>query len=198
MARLKIWNETTDTWEYVGTQESAGDISALTFTPAVLTDWDSDADPGNADDALDQLAERVDDLEADSHSTHTFVVHAQIIFTIEGANLATDDEGVKPLKIYIPYVGAGATLEEVFIVLGTSPVTDHVQIGLLNNGATIFTGTTYMEIPDGSTSVSRTTNFVDGGALTKDDYLQIELVAGDDAAADLVVHVRYKWTLTGV
>jgi hypothetical protein len=40
------------------------DAANITFTPAVLTDWDSDADPGDMDDAIDQLAERVDDLEA--------------------------------------------------------------------------------------------------------------------------------------
>lgn len=40
------------------------DASAVSYTPAVLTDWDGDADPGDTDDALDQLAERVDDLEA--------------------------------------------------------------------------------------------------------------------------------------
>lgn len=39
------------------------DASAVSYTPAVLTDWDGDADPGDTDDALDQLAERVDDLE---------------------------------------------------------------------------------------------------------------------------------------
>lgn len=42
---------------------SAPDAANVTYTPAVATDWDSDADPGNTDDALDQLAERVDDLE---------------------------------------------------------------------------------------------------------------------------------------
>lgn len=41
------------------------DASVITFTPAVATDWDGDADPGNVDDALDQLAERVTDIEAD-------------------------------------------------------------------------------------------------------------------------------------
>jgi hypothetical protein len=39
------------------------DAADLTYTPAVNTDWDGDTDPGNVDDALDQLAERVDDLE---------------------------------------------------------------------------------------------------------------------------------------
>lgn len=40
-----------------------GDAADITYTPAVLADWDSDADPGNVDDGLDQLAERVTDLE---------------------------------------------------------------------------------------------------------------------------------------
>jgi hypothetical protein len=40
------------------------DASEITFTPAVATDWDGDADPGDLDDALNQLAERTDDLEA--------------------------------------------------------------------------------------------------------------------------------------
>jgi hypothetical protein len=38
----------------------AGDI---TYTPAVAADWDGSADPGDSDDAFDQLAERVKDLE---------------------------------------------------------------------------------------------------------------------------------------
>lgn len=41
----------------------AGDAADLTYTPAVDADWDGDADPGNADDAFDQLAERVTDVE---------------------------------------------------------------------------------------------------------------------------------------
>ena len=41
----------------------SSDASGTTYTPGVLTDWDGDADPGNVDGALDQLAERVDDNE---------------------------------------------------------------------------------------------------------------------------------------
>lgn len=40
-----------------------GAISAGPYTPAVLTDWNGSADPGNVDNALDQLAERVTDIE---------------------------------------------------------------------------------------------------------------------------------------
>jgi hypothetical protein len=39
------------------------DAANITYTPAVLTDWDSDTDPGNTNSALNQLAERVDDNE---------------------------------------------------------------------------------------------------------------------------------------
>lgn len=58
----------------VGTVSDAAD---LTYTPVALADWDGAADPGNADDAFDQLAERVTDLEAGGggggDSTHTAV-----------------------------------------------------------------------------------------------------------------------------
>lgn len=43
---------------------SSGDAADVTYTPAVLTDWNSDADPGDVDNALDQLAARIDDAEA--------------------------------------------------------------------------------------------------------------------------------------
>ena len=47
------------------------DAATVTYTPTTSTDWDGDADPGNLDDALDQLAERVDDLEAGGGSGAT-------------------------------------------------------------------------------------------------------------------------------
>lgn len=34
------------------------DASAITYTPAVVTDWDGDIDPGDVNEALDQLAAR--------------------------------------------------------------------------------------------------------------------------------------------
>jgi hypothetical protein len=39
------------------------DAAVVTYTPAVLADWDSAADPGDVDNALDQLAERITDAE---------------------------------------------------------------------------------------------------------------------------------------
>jgi hypothetical protein len=42
---------------------SSIDASAVTYTPTTLGNWDSSSDPGNADDALDELAARVVALE---------------------------------------------------------------------------------------------------------------------------------------
>jgi hypothetical protein len=41
----------------------AVDADDVTYTPTTLADWDGGADPGDAEQALDQLAERVTDLE---------------------------------------------------------------------------------------------------------------------------------------
>lgn len=45
--------------DHTGTMDAAD----ITFTPATAADWNSDTDPGDLDDALNQLAERVDDSE---------------------------------------------------------------------------------------------------------------------------------------
>jgi hypothetical protein len=47
------------------------DASVITYTPAVNADWDGSADPGDVDNALDQLAERTADLEAGGGGGHT-------------------------------------------------------------------------------------------------------------------------------
>jgi hypothetical protein len=44
----------------------SGDAADITYTPNENTDWDGDVDPGDVNDALDQLAERIDDIEGGS------------------------------------------------------------------------------------------------------------------------------------
>lgn len=63
----------------------------ITYTPAVNTDWDGDIDPGNVDDALDQLAERVDDNEGSIalKANDTDVVHDTGDETIAGVKTFT-------------------------------------------------------------------------------------------------------------
>jgi hypothetical protein len=41
----------------------ATNAANIPYSPAVAADWDGNADPGDTDDALNQLAERVDDNE---------------------------------------------------------------------------------------------------------------------------------------
>ena len=65
MAVLKIFDGTN----FILVPTGALDAALVRYTPAVLTDWDGDADPGETDDALDQLAERTDDLEGGSAVT---------------------------------------------------------------------------------------------------------------------------------
>jgi hypothetical protein len=48
--------------------QPAGSVDAddVTYTPTTLADWDGSADPGDVEQALDQLAERVTDVEGAS------------------------------------------------------------------------------------------------------------------------------------
>jgi hypothetical protein len=62
------------------------DASEVPYTPAVLTDWDGDVDPGNVDGALDQLAERVDDNEISiSNNASSISTNATDISNLETA-----------------------------------------------------------------------------------------------------------------
>ena len=124
------------------------------------------------------------------------VIHSQIIFTIEGVYLTSGDQGLKPLRFRMPYVGAGATIEEVFIQLDTAPSAANLRVDIHKNGTSIFSATNYVEITVGSIYASKTTDLASGGACAKDNYFQIELVQGDSTAANLSVHLRFKWTLT--
>jgi hypothetical protein len=52
------------TWEDISDAGAgAVDSDDVTYTPTTLADWDSAADPGDVEQALDQLAERIADVE---------------------------------------------------------------------------------------------------------------------------------------
>ena len=51
-----------------------GNASTLAYTPSTLADWDSSLDPGNTNDALDQLADRLTDVEASTTDPDASVV----------------------------------------------------------------------------------------------------------------------------
>ena len=54
---------------HVNDTTQAHDASAVGYTPAVVANWDSSTDPGETDDALDQLASRMVAVEADNDSS---------------------------------------------------------------------------------------------------------------------------------
>lgn len=63
------------------------DASTVTYTPTTATDWDGDADPGDVDAALDQLAERVDDLEGAGSASALLDQLYDAIVTNDGATI---------------------------------------------------------------------------------------------------------------
>lgn len=133
---------------------------------------------------------------AAGNHTHDLVkiFHSQAILSIEGVVAVA---GTKPLRVYIPYVGTGATIEEVFVSVATAPVGAGLQIDVNKNGSSIFNVTQYVEIGVGAYTATKSTDFATT-SLAKDDYLTIEVVLQNATASDLTVHVRYKWELTGV
>jgi hypothetical protein len=121
-------------------------------------------------------------------------IHQQAVFSVEGANLAAADVGIKPLRIYVHEVGFAGQFEEIFCAVGTAPGATDLHINVLKNGSTIFNSPEYLTLPVGSGYAVRA-DFVDD-QVAKDDYLQFQLVQGDAAAANLTVHVRFKWEAT--
>jgi hypothetical protein len=59
--KLYVYNGTG--WDALAVVGAAIDASIVTYSPSTPADWDGGVDPGNQDDANDQLAERVKDLE---------------------------------------------------------------------------------------------------------------------------------------
>lgn len=87
----------------------AHDADDVTYTPAVLADWDGSADPGNTGAGLDQLAERVTDLENPTAETTIW----NLIIDGGGATIATGTQ----LWFAVPYA---CTITEVTLLANAS------------------------------------------------------------------------------
>jgi len=81
----------------------AMDAADVTYTPGVLADWDYSNDPGDVEDGLDQLAERVTDIEAVGGSTEGIqdIVGAMFTGNTETGITATyqDADGTIDLEV---------------------------------------------------------------------------------------------------
>lgn len=97
---------------------AAIDAGDVTYTPTTAADWDSDADPGDLDDALDQLAERVDDNEG------AFASYLPLAGgTMSGELVAADQLVTRPeIKDYAetvnPIGGTGGGTQDIDLTAG--------------------------------------------------------------------------------
>jgi hypothetical protein len=156
----------------------AVDASVVTYDPAVDADWDGGVDPGDTNDALDQLAERTADLEANA-----FV--RQTIFTYAG-NISV---GGGLLRIY-NLTGLTQIVTEVFICVTTAPTGANLIVDIHRDGVTIFTNQANRPeiVAAGftdSTLVIDLPNWLDGEYLTA----HVDAIGTTITGANLTIHV---------
>lgn len=107
--RILFWDDSAGQYAYLtagagltitGTtiEAAAGgavDADEVTYTPTTLADWDGSADPGDVEQALDQLAERITDVEAGGggggSGTKTYAVFTPMTSEPPASNFATLD-----------------------------------------------------------------------------------------------------------
>jgi hypothetical protein len=115
--------------------------AAVTYTPAVLADWDGSADPGDLDDALDQLAERVTDIEGASGiggstgSTDNALLRANGTggATVQATGITVSD--ADEISGYLANINLQTGTSYTLDVTGSD--TDSGKIVDLNNGSAI-------------------------------------------------------------
>lgn len=132
----------------------APDASNVTYTPMTLADWDSSTDPGNMDNATDQLAARVKELEGEvpggGDVAGPATNHADYIPQWNGTNSKTLKDGF-PLVTTIGSTGADTNLpseravrEAISAILASSYYSTcfvHFHEGIVTAGSCTLTTT---------------------------------------------------------
>lgn len=143
----------------------AVDAADVTYTPAVLTDWDGDADPGNADDALDQLAERVDDLEGTSHAALTLDADAAAILDLSTQEIGLDTQSANTV---LAGPASGAANEPTFRSLVAADIPTYAQILVVaQSGAPYSTIQSAIDAISDATSTKRYLVWIMPGTYTE-------------------------------
>ena len=137
---------TFDSRYYTQTQvdnllDGQDDASEITYTPTTLTDWNGDADPGNTDSALDQLAGRTTTVEGDlsAHTSNTSNPHSVTKSQILTGNLIVNADvdasaGIAFSKMASLTANSALYTDASGIIQAHGTVSD-VELGYLN-GAT--------------------------------------------------------------
>jgi hypothetical protein len=158
-------------------ETAAIDASEVTYTPAVLTDWDGDADPGDVDDALDQLAERVDDNEiaiAGFTGTHDLLFSQVVDVTV--ANTTTETA----------LTGAGRGSKTV--TANTLDIGTVIRLTLGGYLSNTSTPTLNVKVTLGGSEVCSTGAFTTASGLSSDGWrLEVEIVCRATGASGAVI-----------
>jgi hypothetical protein len=96
------------------THSHSVDASGVTYTPSDVTDWDADTDPGNTDDALDQLVERLRVVEETGGEGEGAPGHAHGLARWNGASGQTTFE-LPDVAEYIDSVMLNGLEEDSFV-----------------------------------------------------------------------------------
>jgi len=154
------------------------DAVSVTYTPLVLADWDYLADPGDLDNALDQLAARVADLEVGGVFSIT-QISSQTLTGDGSFSNVTIPSGYDEIwvKARIRTADAGAT-DRIGLRLGTSGSLD--------------TGTNYAYTAYWQGASSGGVN--DASTAT---YISSPVIAGNGAAANYFGEVEFKIIFPG-
>mgnify|MGYP001287929233 CR=1 FL=1 len=191
-------------WE---TPSGVSDAADVTYTPAAAANWNGGTDPGNVDDALDQLASRTSDLE-DGSSKDLFTATASqtVANTVTETTLLGSGEGSLTLAANFFTAGKALRIHMRGQLGDTGTPTLNVKLKLgstviAETGVTSLTGVTGVEwmldILLTCRSAGASGSVIAGGLFDYDDGSEISLSSGTaqsvDTTGSLVLDVTATW-----
>jgi len=177
-----VWDAGGGEWIAADVAGGTIDASAVTFTPLDDSHWAGTLDPGNTDDALDQLASRLADLEA------SLTMMRQTIFTVAG-NI-TLGGGVLRIDNAL---GVTETISKVLLRITTAPTGADLIVDIHKDGVTIFTDQNHRPRIAAGAYTGFTTD-IDVSAWADGSYLtcEIDQIGSTITGANLVVSVLHR------
>ena len=179
---------------------SAVDAGDVTFTPTTAADWDADADPGDLDDALDELAERVTDVEERGvfeYSSSATAVFGDAGTFYNNTPFTGSCNGVPAAKTTVAY-NHTAGEDSIFLgqVLHNTTKGEQVRIVSIDTGTNTITcdadspddATTWADL-DVLTTASQTNAGRAGTFVDIDVTPRVDVTAGDPSAIIMNIDV---------
>lgn len=173
--QVLAWDDGASEWAPVDAGSGSVDASDVTFTPASVGDWDSDTDPGNVDDALDQLANRTVYLQTGIgarvyNSTNISVPHNGTYLTFDSERFDSGElhsTASNTDRLTVPVAG----VYYVFANIEWAESNGWRTIDIRCNGVVIASADFYKDSGDGTTL--KTMNLSCLHKASADDYFQV-------------------------